>query len=124
MLDAIPFLATCGAVMNDLLAALRAEFIGRTQWASALRAKFSHVCYFTVGVSFEAPAGLSAGDFCNGVSWPAPDAGVWFNFSAPLIDHTYFFVVGLRLHSNTASVWPFLHAWPLTGFEFAVEVLG
>ena len=42
MLYAIPFLATCGAVMNNLLPALRAEFIGRTQRASALRAKLSH----------------------------------------------------------------------------------
>ena len=68
MLYAIPFLATCGAVMNDLLAALRAEFIGRTQRASALRAKFSHVFYFTVVVvSLEVPAGACVVGFTNGV---------------------------------------------------------
>jgi hypothetical protein len=47
-----------------------------------------------------------AGGVASGVAPALPelDAGVWFNFSAVLVDQTYFLVLGTRLHSNNLSV--------------------
>lgn len=66
-------MATCGAVMNHLLAALCAELIGRTQWASALCAKFSHELIL---YGFDGDCVGVGVDVANGVESGVPGDGV------------------------------------------------